>query len=37
MNFPSDSSFSLFFKQHEGGVTPTAFRRQSRQEAVERE
>ena len=36
MNFPSDSSFSLFFKQHEG-VTPTAFRRQSRQEAVERE
>ena len=36
MNFPSDSSFSLFFKQHEG-MTPTAFRRQSRQEAVERE
>lgn len=36
MNFPSDSSFSLFFKQHEG-MTPTAFRRQSRQETVERE
>ena len=30
MNFPSDSSFSLFFKQREG-MTPTA------QETVERE
>lgn len=32
MNFPTDSSFSLFFKQHEG-ISPTAFRRQSRGES----
>lgn len=29
MNFPTESGFSLFFKQHEG-LSPTAFRRQSR-------
>lgn len=29
MNFPTESSFSLFFKQHEG-LSPTAFRRQRR-------
>ena len=31
MNFPTDSSFSLFFKQHEG-LSPTAFRQKSRKE-----
>lgn len=31
MNFPTESSFSLFFKQHEG-LSPTAFRRQSREQ-----
>lgn len=29
MNFPTDSSFSLFFRQHEG-ISPTQFRRQNR-------
>lgn len=31
MNFPTDSSFSLFFKQHEG-MSPTQFRRLGRGE-----
>ncbi len=34
MNFPTDSSFSLFFRQHEG-LSPTQFRRQRRREQTE--